>query len=104
MRKKYIYIITGIIIFFISSITIPKILIDDMKNLTDDEKECVNLERDLLLDNPIERLLIIETSIDKKDDDVFETSAYTIAGVKYAKVEVKCDEGSEVKWRLFDGK
>ncbi len=97
-------IIIGIIIAFIVAIALPVLLIKDASNLSAEDITCAKRDTNMILENPIERLLILKTVVDKKEGDTFFTSAYTIAGIKYATVELVCDQQSTVTWRRWFGK
>ena len=97
-------IIIGIIITFIVAIALPILLIKDANNLGAEDIACAKRDTDMILGNPIERLLILKTVVDKKEGDTLFASAYTIAGIKYATVELACDQDSKVTWRRWFGK
>jgi len=97
-------IIIGTIIAFIIAIVLPVLLIKDASNLSAEDIACAKRDTKMILENPIERLLILKTVVDKKEGDTLFTSAYTIAGIKYATVELICDEQSQVTWRRWFGK
>ena len=94
-------IIIGIIIVFMAVATLPLALINDARNLSAKEIACSKLDTEMMLSNPIERFLILKIAVDKKEDNTFFTSAYTIAGIKYATVELVCYEHSTITWRRW---
>lgn len=97
-------IIIGIVVALIVAIILPMLLLNDASNLSAADIACAKRDTNMILENPIERLLILKTVVDKKEDDTLFTSAYTIAGIKYATVELVCDQGSTVIWRRWFGK
>lgn len=97
-------IIIGIIVAFIAAIALPVLLLNDANNLSAEDIACAKRDTNMILENPIERLLILKTVVNKKEGDTLYTSAYTIAGIKYATVELICDEHSTVTWRRWFGK
>lgn len=104
---KYIipilFSIIGIIIAFMVAIALPVLLIKDASNLSAEDIACAKRDTNMILENPIERLFILKTVVDKKEGDTLFTSTYTIAGIKYATVELTCNEGSKVTWRRWFG-
>lgn len=105
MTTKIILLVALLII--VISIT-PLFFIKDKITLNSQEMLCAKRETKLLLDNPIERILVRKITIDNKDTDtdIITTSAYTISGIKYAKANVVCEEtlsDAKVIWRLFFG-
>lgn len=97
-----IKIISLSILFVILLIIIlPKVLIKNNSNLSIKEISCANRDAITFLGSPFERLITIKTAVISKsnsynghsvEDDVFIVNAYTIAGIKYASVELICDE------------
>ncbi len=104
MQKYIIPILFFIIIItFIVTITLNVLSIKDANNLSAEDIACAKRDTNMILNNPIERFLIVKTVIDKKESDTLFTSSYTIAGIKYATVELVCNEGSKVTWRRWFG-
>lgn len=96
-------ILPGLLLIVILSIAVPKTIIRDNQELTDQEIACAKRDVAMILENPIERTLIIETSIDGKEDGVLHASSYTLGGLKYATVDLVCNEYSTVTWRRWFG-
>ena len=101
MNKK---IVLGIIVALLVAIVSPVLFIRDSDSVTAEERACAKRDTHTMLDNPIERLFIIKISVDKKEGNTLFTSAYTVAGVKYATVELVCNEGATVTWRRWFGR
>jgi hypothetical protein len=97
-------IIIGIIIVVMAIIVLPLLLLNDASNLSTEDIACAKHDTYMILENPIERLLILKTVVDKQEGETLFTSAYTIAGIKYATVELICDQKSSVTWRRWFGK
>ncbi|MDP2656419.1 MAG: hypothetical protein Q8P11_02540 [bacterium] len=101
MKKK---ITIGVIVVCVIVITLPLLLINDTSNISAKDIACAKHDTKMMLENPIERLVILKTVVDKKEGNTLFTSAYTVAGIKYATVELICDEQSKVTWRRSFGK
>ena len=101
--KKYItpVLFFIIIITFIIAIAFPVLLLKDASNLSTEDIACAKRDTNMILENPIERLFILKTIVDKKEGDTIFTSTYIIAGIKYATVELVCDQNSTVTWRKW---
>src|SRR3990167_13423 len=100
---KLIQIISSIFLVLVALIVLPKIVIKDADHLNEEEIMCAKRSTEMILENPIERGLIIELSVDAKKDDIYYTSAYTLGGLKYATVELHCDSSATVTWRRWFG-
>lgn len=97
-------IIIGIAVALIAALILPMFLLNDASNLSAEDIACAKRDTYMTLENPFERLLILETVVDKKEDNTLFTSSYTIAGIKYATVELICDQNATVTWRRWFGK
>lgn len=90
---------------FMLALILPKRIIRDAQGISAEDIACAKHDTFNILDNPFERILIIETSVDKKEGNALFTSAYTLAGIKYATVELHCNASASVTWRRwFSGK
>lgn len=83
------------------AIALPVLLIKDANNLSAEDIACAKRDTDMILENPIERFFILKTVVDKKENDTLFTSVHTIAGIKYATVELVCDQNSTVTWKKW---
>ncbi len=93
--------ITGIVVFSIVAVILPMILLKDADNLSVKDIDCAKRDTKMILENPIERILILKTIVEKKEGDLLFTNSYTFGGIKYATVQLVCDERATVTWRWF---
>jgi len=101
MRQTFYISISIFITIIIIGILIPIIFIRDINGLTKQKIDCAKINAYQVLENPIERMLILKTAVLKKEKDVFTVNAYTFFGLKYAIAEIKCDNWSKVIWRRW---
>ncbi len=101
---RAIYIIITIVIIVILSVVLLKIIITDNNELTTEEIACAKEETYMILENPIEQLIVVEVSVDKKHENVLSTTAYAIGGIRYATVDTICGQQTTVTWRRWFGK
>jgi hypothetical protein len=87
----------GIIVILMVVIIFPVFLMKDISNLNSEDIACAKRDADMILQNPIERLLVLKTVVAKKEGDTFFVNAHTIAGIKYATIELVCDENSTIE-------
>jgi len=102
LRKNLMFKSLGVLFFvFICGIFIPKIFLQDLSMLSvKDISYAKNVARQIL-DNPIEKILIIETVVTEMKDGVFTTESYIWGGIPYATTEVYYQKGAKVTWRRF---
>lgn len=100
-RQIFYISISIFIIIIIAGILIPVIFIHNINGLTEQEINCAEINTHQILENPIERLLILKTVISKKDGNIFTTDSYIFGGLKYATVESECNKQAEVVWRRW---
>lgn len=98
MKIKFLLLLLFVIL--VLGVVIPKLLIQDIKTLAGRDIGCAKQETHLLLDNPFERVLVQKLAVSSKDGENLFVDAYTFWGIKYARVRVVCNEGSQVVWRL----
>lgn len=84
----------------VGGILVPKFLIQDSRILPKDDINCAKTETHLMLDNPFERILVQKLAASGKEGENLYVDAYTLWGLKYARVKVICNESAEVVWRL----
>lgn len=95
MKKPIILII---LITLSLAIALPFFQLKDVHGLSAEDIACAKRDSHLIFENPLERLLILKIVVDKKENTTLFVSAYTIFGLKYATVELVCDEYSTVTW------
>ncbi len=101
MGKIIKIIIPTFIAIIIIGFLVPKVFIRDINGLTEQEIFCAKISAHQILENPIERMLILKTAISKKDGNIFTTNSYTFGGLKYATVELECNRQARVVWRRW---
>jgi len=98
---KLLMILLLLLLIFAAGIFIPKMVLKDRSDFSIKEiSYAKNITRQLL-DNPIEQILIIETVVTDKENDILTTETYLWGGIRYATVRVFYDQGAEVIWRKF---
>ncbi len=99
--KKGVYICLSVLVVFVLGIYLPKWILRDIPEVSkQDVSYAKNIARQIL-DNPIEKIFIVEMVITKSSDGVFMTESYLWGGIPYATVEVFYDKGANVTWRRF---
>ncbi|HBU06861.1 MAG TPA: hypothetical protein DEB09_02150 [Candidatus Magasanikbacteria bacterium] len=97
-------ILLAILIILVIGVIIPFLFIRNNKALSEKDIKCANLENNLILNNPIENMLILKTVAIGRSDyypDTIISRAYTIFGIPYAEVTTICDVKTVVRWRLY---
>lgn len=89
-------IITTVIIFVLAAVVVPKILIRDTNNLTPEEIQSAKMDTYTLLDNPIQKLWIIETAVVGKEGDTVRVNVYTFFGIRFATIAASPVEVTEI--------
>jgi hypothetical protein len=96
----------------IAGVVLPKALIHDSSSVVPKYAECAKTATRLLLDNPIERVLLSLGGLavrEQQREKVYVT-AYTLFGIKYAVIKVRCindtygvDGDAERMWDVLHG-
>lgn len=103
-RKFFAKLLFIIALFVVFGIAVPKLYIQDNKNITLTDIACAKRETYFLVDNPVERIFVIEIAAAKKEQQEIYTNVYTLFGLKYAEVVSSCkssDDGSSIIWRRW---
>lgn len=81
--------------FLLIGVLIPKIFIQDSKQISHDEASCAKFESWIMYDNSIERLLTFQmTAARKQKNEIIEVNAYTLFGIRYATIYVYCGDNT----------
>lgn len=87
-------VVVTLIVALVLATVLPQKYITDASGISSEDILCAKEETQAILENPIERILIIKTSVDKKVGDTLFTTAYTLGGITWAKVELICGKAS----------
>ncbi|OGF21308.1 hypothetical protein A2316_01995 [Candidatus Falkowbacteria bacterium RIFOXYB2_FULL_38_15] len=100
MKKIILIIIVVLLLGFF----VPKIFIKDSYSLSQDDRDSITMLAYDQFNNFMEKLLIIEITIDDKKDETVYASAYTFGGLKYATLELNFRHEGKITWRRWSGK
>ena len=100
-NKIWLVLFSLILVFLVGGVFIPEIAVRDASGLSQEEIKCAKNETRLVLDNPLERVIILELAVSGKEGRNLYVDAYTFFGIKYAKVRVICNDSAEVLWRVW---
>ncbi len=98
--RLFLLLLLLIFVFVVGGVFIPKIVIRDAPDLSREEIECAKNEARSIM-NPLEGIVVLELAVSGKEGKNLYIDAYTLWGLKYARVRVVCNDSSEVLWRVW---
>jgi len=78
--------------------------IRDRVTIKEADRLCVIEQTRQLLHNPIERIIIVKTVVERRSGSAIYTGSYTLFGIKYAEVKAVCNGPAKVTWRRWFGR
>lgn len=102
--KTCIYIPLTVFVFCLAGLLVTIFGVRDRIAIEEEERLCIMIQTHQLLHNPIERMIIVKTVVERKNRSTVWTGAYTLFGLRYAEVRTVCNGEAELLWRRWFGR
>ncbi|RMF99549.1 MAG: hypothetical protein D6726_12790 [Nitrospirae bacterium] len=101
VMKKLLYTMFNLVAFLATDILTTEVMVKDRVGINPFTRACAMRDTHQILHNPIERILIVKTVVERKMGSAIYTTSYTLFGIKYAVVKTVCDGRTQVLWRRW---
>ncbi len=93
--------IVAVFVLAVVGVVTSRLTVKDSISIDIDTRSCAMRDTRQILNNPIERMIIVKTVVEGKAGRTVYTGAYTLFGLRYARARTVCGGLTEVTWRRW---